>query len=113
MLPTSVGVALLGDTWQSARALVVPFAAQYTGLAAYMAVFLGLKSFDARNQTVQVRAVFAVATLLLGSLGAALWSSAGAAWGLAAAGWIAAVVAAVYFWQVRADAALPAPGAAA
>ena len=72
LVPDTVGTALLGDTWGSARELVVPFGFGMALTVASSGAVLGLRALVAASMTLRIRLV--VAPITLGAL------LAGSAW---------------------------------
>lgn len=93
--PASVGEALLGDTWQGTRPLIVPYGLYLLALTAATGPSVGLASLERARTLSLVRLGFVPATLLMPLLGASLWGSAGFVYGLAATG----VPMAIIFWM--------------
>lgn len=88
LLPESIGVELLGDTWHDARAVLAPVSASFAGIAAGLGPLCTLRAFGAARATFEIGLVIAVLLLGLGTLGVILDGAYGAAVGLAVAQWI-------------------------
>ena len=74
IVPTGLGTALLGDTWASARALVVPFGLGMALTVAAGGALLGLRMLVAASTTLRIRLISAPITLALLVAGSA-WSA--------------------------------------
>ena len=97
-LPAAVGMALLGDVWAPAVALVVPTTLGVMGASLSDGALAGLRALGAAPRSMRTR-VFAALTYVGGGLaGAVLAGAHGSAWGVAAA---TASTAAVAWWQFR------------
>lgn len=99
LLPDSVGVQLLGDTWREARSVLLPIAASFAGTAAGLGPLCTLRAFGAARATFEIGLVIAVLLLGLGTLGVILDGVHGAAVGLAVAQWISIPI--VWYRMVR------------
>jgi hypothetical protein len=86
IVPESLGRALLGVNWDSARALAIPLAAVAATAGFAYGAMAGLRSLAAAKRSLRTRWVDAVAIVVLVLGGASLWGAVGAAWGFAAAG---------------------------
>jgi hypothetical protein len=98
LLPTGVGVRLLGATWSAADAVMVPFVLLTIGLTVAAGPQTGLRSLAAARRGLRARLVHSP-LMLIGAIGGATANGAvGAAWGMVAGNWIGA---AVWWWQFR------------
>ena len=98
LLPTSIGVRLLGTTWSAADAVMVPFVLLTIGLTVAAGPQTGLRSLAAARRGLRARLVHSP-LMLVGAIGGAMVDGAvGAAWGMVAGNWIGA---AVWWWQFR------------
>nr|WP_269329347.1 oligosaccharide flippase family protein [Kineosporia babensis] len=85
LVPTSIGGELLGDSWATAREVMLPMGIIVVCVGFVLGASLGLKALRRADQMLRVTFVQAPLMLGLGSLGGALWSGPGAAWGMATA----------------------------
>ena len=113
LVPESVGVGILGDSWDGARSVMAGSGIVSVAVAFVLGPALGLKALRRADQMLRVTFVQAPVMLGLGALGAWQWGAAGAAYGFAAAQVFGLVVCWTIF--VRADRAdrdwlEPAPG---
>lgn len=81
LLPDKVGGQLLGDTWQSAAALLPATGSQYAAMAFGTCGLLALRMLDPRT-TLSIQVVFSLAAVVFLIAGYALAGVTGAAWGL-------------------------------
>ena len=65
LVPTSIGTALLGATWASARALVLPFGVGMVLTVASSGAVLGLRALVAAATTLRIRLITAPITLIM------------------------------------------------
>lgn len=96
LLPDAAGRALLGDTWQSAAALLPATGSQYAAMALGVCALVTLRVLRPRT-TLRIQVVFSLLSVCFLLGGYALGGVLGAAWGLcagsackAAAGWLRA-----------------------
>ena len=96
VLPSAIGVALLGRTWEHARLLAGAVMISWiaTGLIAGAAT--GLRAMAAARQSLAARLAGSLFAVVGGVTGAVTDGARGAAWGLALAGSIEATV---WWWQ--------------
>jgi O-antigen/teichoic acid export membrane protein len=92
VLPTSVGVDLLGDTWHGARSVLAPVAVTFAGIAACLGPLCTLRAFGAARESFLVGVLVASLLLVLGTIGVVIDEARGAAIGFAIAQWIAVPV---------------------
>lgn len=114
LLPNSVGVQLLGDSWSSVSAILLPISLAYLGQAVTYPAIEGLRALGSSRRLLATRATGAIVTVACMVTGAALYGAEGGAIGICAARWGLALL-----WQVSLRAALarrpeiaPAPAAA-
>jgi O-antigen/teichoic acid export membrane protein len=100
VLPTSVGVELLGDTWHDARSVLAPTALLIAGIAACLGPICVLRAFGAVRASFLVSLLVATLLVGLGTLGVVVDDARGAAVGFAVAQW--AVVPVVWIVMVKA-----------
>jgi O-antigen/teichoic acid export membrane protein len=93
-LPRDVGVALLGDTFASAEAVLPLLGLYWAARGAISAAKWGLRIFAAARSSLRAMAVVAPVTLVGGVTGTVLGGAAGAAAGLA----VASIAGAVLWW---------------
>ncbi|MFF7177610.1 hypothetical protein [Streptomyces sp. NPDC008121] len=91
-LPDRLGRQLLGDTWDSAAALLPATGSQYAVMAAGTCALVTLRVLSPRA-TLSVQVVFSLLAVALMLGGYVLGGAAGAAWGLAAGSALKAVAA--------------------
>ncbi len=84
-LPDAVGEALLGDTWAGTSTVLVVMSWSAVAGGIGFAFVVGLRAHAAARQSLRARGTVAVATLVLGCLGAALGAARGALAGVASA----------------------------
>ncbi|MBT0767434.1 hypothetical protein KIH74_00775 [Kineosporia sp. J2-2] len=101
VVPTSIGKQFLGDTWDSARQVMLPMGIVTLTVGFVLGASLGLKALRRADQMLRVTFVQAPLMLGLGAGMGAVWGGQGAAWGFA----IAQVTGFVACWTifVRAD----------
>jgi O-antigen/teichoic acid export membrane protein len=95
-LPRELGVALLGDSWDGARSVMVASGVVSISVAVAMGASLGLKALSRPDYLLRVTLVQAPLIVLLGAYGALSHGAAGAAVGFA----IAQAVGAALSWVV-------------
>jgi hypothetical protein len=91
LMPDSVGIHLLGETWELGKGLRLQSFVQYLALAAYVGLLGVFRAHISLRASSSMRAVFAVSTLTLPALLASPFGTEGAAWGFAVAGTLAAL----------------------
>lgn len=84
-LPESVGEALLGDSWAGASTVLVVMTWSAVAGAIGFAPVVGLRALAAARHSLRARSTVAVATLVVGCVGALLGEARGALGGVAAA----------------------------
>jgi O-antigen/teichoic acid export membrane protein len=95
VLPTSVGEALLGDSWEGARTVVPAMTMQVVALGATFGAFTGLRARSEAATTLHVGVGTAISGLALGLAGVLLDGARGAQWGVS----LAVAVGAVRLWH--------------
>lgn len=83
VLPTSVGVMLLGPTWPATREVLAPMSAVYVLSSAVLGAQLGLKAMNRPGAVLRAAFVQAPLMFALGTVGALVSGAWGAAVGLA------------------------------
>lgn len=91
VLPTHIGVHLMGATWRPAQRLVLPVGWQYVALALSIGPFVALRVRADLTRSMPTRIRASLLLLTLGTAGAALGGAKGAAFGAAAASTMSAV----------------------
>jgi len=86
LLPTSVGVAMLGDTWAGAREVLIPMATWSAAAAASAGPALMLYAMGLARVTFRLHVIAAPGVILAFIIGGQLNGAVGAAWGLAILG---------------------------
>jgi O-antigen/teichoic acid export membrane protein len=95
VLPTRIGVAILGGAWAPGRQVVTPLIVLQALNAANTGAFVGLRALAAVHHSVRAR-LFASICFVTGALaGAAFGGALGAAWGLA----LAAALNDIVWWR--------------
>jgi O-antigen/teichoic acid export membrane protein len=94
-LPASVGALLLGDTWQSASELRLPYFLQYVAMVPYTVLLAYYRSVQANRLSTLMRAVLAGLTLVLPLALAYAGGTMAAAWAFTLAVAAATVVGAI------------------
>jgi hypothetical protein len=84
-VPASIGVDVLGDSWDVSRSLVVPLALSMLLAQSVTGVLMGLRALRRVRQAALVRLSMAPPVLVLTWLGGLLWGATGAVSGLALA----------------------------
>jgi O-antigen/teichoic acid export membrane protein len=92
VLPTTIGVQILGDTWTTAHSVVPGVIVWQTGLAVSIGAVAGLRALAAVKRSLRVRIVVAPLVVGGGLAGAIVAGARGASLGLGAANALAAVV---------------------
>ena len=90
-LPSSVGEALLGDSWAGARTVVPAMTLQVVALGITFGAFTGLRARSQAATTLRIGVGTAISGLALGLLGVAVGGASGAQWGVSASVSVGAV----------------------
>jgi len=85
LLPDSIGVQILGDSWATARQVMLPMGIVGATVGFVMGASLGLKALRRADQMLRVTFIQAPLMLGLGAVMGAIWGGPGAAWGFAIA----------------------------
>jgi O-antigen/teichoic acid export membrane protein len=85
LVPTRLGVALLGSAWIPARRLVIPLMLVFVGSGIQKGADVGLRALAAARRSLRTRSAEAVLTVTGVMVGVVVAGAKGAAWGLAAA----------------------------
>jgi hypothetical protein len=88
VLPDGIGVALLGDTWEGTRDVLVATVVGQAGAALGVGPATALYAMDRARSTFRIHVSFAPLMFVLGVTGVSLAGAQGAAWGIAAAFWL-------------------------
>lgn len=91
-LPASVGEAVLGDSWQEARAVLIPVTALLMSVGAEKGAIVVLRAYAAARSSLRVALVWGPLTIVGGLLGALTGGAYGAAAGMAVAHWVGTAV---------------------
>jgi O-antigen/teichoic acid export membrane protein len=86
------GERLLGETWESAAALLLPATMIIAFQGVWCAAWIGLRALGAARRSLQAQAFGASVFLVAALLGAYLNDGAGAAWGCAVGNFLAACI---------------------
>jgi O-antigen/teichoic acid export membrane protein len=89
-IPDSLGRALLGPTWESARSVLLPAVVATAGTSTSVGAWVGLRALGAARQSLRARVIHSVVMPIFALGGAAILGTQGAAWGLAATAWFGA-----------------------
>ncbi|HEX3541661.1 MAG TPA: hypothetical protein VHT75_14605 [Acidimicrobiales bacterium] len=92
LLPTRLGVLIVGATWPVSRPLVLGAGAYVAGAAVSIVLSAGLRALRCPSEALKLRAMIGPLTLTAAIVGALLWGPGGAIGGIAAAEWLYAVV---------------------
>jgi O-antigen/teichoic acid export membrane protein len=92
-IPGSLGRALLGASWSTARELVVPLTLVMATVGITLGALTGLRVLGAARESLRARVTTAMAVVLGIVIGGALAGAPGAAWG-----WVAATTAGSCIW---------------
>jgi O-antigen/teichoic acid export membrane protein len=95
LIPTEVGRALLGSTWDAAHDVILPLTVSIAAIGVIAGASAGMRSLAAAKRSLRARMITAPVTVAAGIAGGVLGGAAGAATGLA----IASCGAAVYWWR--------------
>jgi O-antigen/teichoic acid export membrane protein len=96
VLPSAVGRALLGQTWEHARPLAGAVMLSWTATGFIAGAASGLRALAAAKQSLAARLAGSTLAVAGAITGAVADGARGAAWGLALCGWIEAMV---WWWQ--------------
>lgn len=103
LLPVSWGIALVGQGWLSASALVIPMSLVQVLNGANTGAVVGLRGLGAAKRSMWTRMWTSSMVVLFSVAGAAAAGGHGAAWGLAAAAGLNAVIWYMQFKKVAAQ----------
>jgi O-antigen/teichoic acid export membrane protein len=98
LLPDSLGVRLLGPSWEPASALLVPVTLVVALTGFWVGAWTGLRALGAAKRSLRAQGIGSAAYLAGALGGGAVAGAAGAAWGTAIATAIATVI---WWWQFR------------
>jgi len=91
LVPDRVGEALLAETWEPARGVLLPFALAAAGTGAVSGALVGLRVLEAAKRSLRSRILASTLNLSFSIGGAVVGGARLAAWGVAIALWIGAV----------------------
>jgi O-antigen/teichoic acid export membrane protein len=109
-LPRSLGVALLGESWDGAREVMLPSGIVSISVAVAMGASIGLKALSRPDYLLRVTLVQAPLIVGLGAYGAVTRGAAGAAVGFAVAQAVGAALSWLVFTAADRPGALPTAG---
>jgi O-antigen/teichoic acid export membrane protein len=95
-IPDGLGEAILGDSWRSARNLMVPIVVAVIAEGLNVGPWVGLRALAAAGRSLRGRAMIAAVTMVAGGVGSATMGAWGAAAGFAAG---SVVATGVWTWQ--------------
>ncbi len=88
LLPDSLGVELLGDTWAGTRQVLLATVVGQAGAALGVGPATALYAMDRASSTFRIHVSFAPLMFVLSITGVSVAGAQGAAWGIAAAFWL-------------------------
>lgn len=88
LLPDTIGVELLGDTWAGTQDVLLATIVGQAGAALGVGPATALYAMDRAGSTLRIHASFAPLMFTLGIAGVSYAGAPGAAWGMAAAFWL-------------------------
>jgi len=95
-IPDGVGEAILGDSWRSARNLMVPIVVAVIAEGLNVGPWVGLRALAAAGRSLRGRTIIAGVTMVAGAAGSASMGAWGAAAGFATG---SVVATGVWTWQ--------------
>jgi hypothetical protein len=95
-IPDGLGEAILGDSWRSARNLMVPIVVAIIAEGLNVGPWVGLRALAAAGRSLRGRTMIAAVTMVAGATGSATMGAWGAAAGFAAG---SVVATGVWTWQ--------------
>ena len=95
-IPDGVGEAILGDSWRSARNLMVPIVVAVIAEGLNVGPWVGLRALAAAGRSLRGRTIIAAVTMVAGAAGSASMGAWGAAAGFATG---SVVATGVWTWQ--------------
>jgi hypothetical protein len=95
LLPDAAGRALLGDTWTTARDVILPLAIASAAVGIQAAAVVGLRAMALARRSLQARIVSSALLLSCGVVGALLGGPVGTAWGMATG----VSIGALFWWR--------------
>ena len=98
LLPDSIGVQLLGPSWEPASQLLIPVTLVVALTGFWVGAWTGLRALGAARRSLRAQVIGSSAYLAGALGGGAVAGAAGAAWGAAAATAFATVI---WWWQFR------------
>ncbi len=97
-IPSHVGELMLGPTWTSASALIIPTTLLMAAGSLFDGALVGLRALGASRRSMPVRVARAIAWVIAAIVGAFLGGAAGSVWGTTIATSLGVGVA---WWQLR------------
>jgi len=91
LLPTEIGVMLLGSNWEPAHSVIVPLTLGVAGIGVCSAALVALRALAAAGRSLRANAVTSVFVLVASVIGSVAAAASGAAWGYAIGNWGGAV----------------------
>ncbi|MDQ0848579.1 O-antigen/teichoic acid export membrane protein [Arthrobacter sp. B3I9] len=109
LLPASVGVLLLGDTWRAASELRLPYFLQYIAMVPYTLLLAYYRSVQANKLSTFMRGALAILTLVLPLAFSYAGGTVASAWAFSLAVGVAALVGglATVRWRSKSRSGLP------
>lgn len=92
LVPAPVGEAVLGESWEPARGVILPEAVYYASVGVGLAAVVGLRALAETNRSLRVRLALSPALMGAAVVGAWVAGARGAALAMAAAGWFAVLL---------------------
>jgi O-antigen/teichoic acid export membrane protein len=92
ILPPSIGISLLGPTWEGTASIILPISLWMVGLAVSVPATAGVRALLAVKKSLAARLVVALFGVMATLVGAGLEGAVGAAWGMACASLVGATV---------------------
>jgi hypothetical protein len=100
LLPNELGRALLGDTWLSASAVLLPVALYSAGVGSRYGPLVGLRALALAGRSLRARVASSLLQVAGGISGSYIADASGAAWGMA----VTSVMGTVFWWGLLASA---------
>ncbi|MFA5785652.1 MAG: hypothetical protein WDA71_01480 [Actinomycetota bacterium] len=91
LLPDRIGRLALGESWVTARAVVLPMGVALVASSAVAGALFGLRALAAARQSLKARLITASLMAVGGISGAVTGGARGAAWGVALTMWMGAI----------------------
>lgn len=94
VIPDAVGHALLGETWKTARTVILPMSIVTAAVGVQAGALIGLRALALTSRSLRARMVTSGLIVVGGVIGAVLGGAVGTAWGIA----VALIVGAATWW---------------